>query len=71
MQEKHLTLKYISIKINGSNQQCCKTITAVTQHCLNQELKFLYISSNHKVLASRHPQVLGKLLYAVCTEITS
>jgi len=30
--QKHLTPNYISIKINGNNQQCCKMITAANQH---------------------------------------
>ena len=42
---KQLTLNYISIKINGKNSQCQKTIKAATQYCLNQELKFLYVKT--------------------------
>ena len=71
MRAKQLTPKYISIKINGNNQQCCKAITTAAQYGLNQQLTFLYTSSNHKVLAARHPHIHGTLLSAVCTEITS
>ena len=41
--EKQLTPNYISIKINGKNSQCRKTIKAATHHRLDQELKFLYV----------------------------
>jgi len=41
--EKQLTPNYTSVKINGKNSQCQKTIKAATQYCLNQELKFLYV----------------------------
>jgi hypothetical protein len=34
--EKQLTPNYISIKINGKNSQCQKTIKAATEYRLNQ-----------------------------------
>jgi hypothetical protein len=41
--QKQLTPSYISIKINGNNPQCRKTIKATIHYSLNQELKFLYV----------------------------
>ena len=36
--EKQLTPNYASIKINGKNSQCQKTIKAATQYRLNQTI---------------------------------
>jgi hypothetical protein len=44
---KQLTPNYISIKINGENSQCQRTIKAATQYRLNQELKFLYVKNKN------------------------
>ena len=41
--QKQLTPNYISIRINGKNQQCQKTVQAATHFRINQEIKFLYI----------------------------
>jgi hypothetical protein len=44
---KQLTHSYITVKINGNNVQCRKTIKSASQYCLNQELKFLYIKKQN------------------------
>ena len=41
--EKQLRPNYISLKINGKNSECQKTIKAAIQYRLNKELKFLYV----------------------------
>ena len=43
LQRKHLTPKYISIRINGSNRQCNNTLKFATSYRINQEIKFLYV----------------------------
>jgi len=45
--QKQLTPSYMSIKINGNNLQCRKTIKAATYYSLNQELKFLYVKNKN------------------------
>jgi len=42
-EKKHLTPKYISIRINGNNRQCNNTLKFATRYRINQEIKFLYI----------------------------
>jgi PIN domain nuclease of toxin-antitoxin system len=39
---KHLTPKYINIKISGHNRQAQHTKSAATRIRINQEIKFLY-----------------------------
>ena len=41
--QKQLTSNYISIRINGKNQQCQKTVRAASHFRISQEIKFLYI----------------------------
>jgi hypothetical protein len=45
--EKQLTTNCMSIKINGKNSQCQKTIKAATQHRMNHELNFLYVKNKN------------------------
>ena len=47
--QKQLTPSCISIKINGNNPQCRKTIKAARHYSLNQELKFLYVKKQKKL----------------------
>jgi hypothetical protein len=43
MQAKTTNIKVNMNKVNRNNRQCLNTIKAATHHCLNQELRFLYI----------------------------
>jgi hypothetical protein len=40
--EKHLSPRYISIKINGHSKQDINKLKAATHHRVNQEIKFLH-----------------------------
>jgi hypothetical protein len=44
--DKQLWPNYVSIKINGNNQQYTSAVRAATQYRLNQEIKFFYIKKN-------------------------
>ena len=46
MQARKLTPNYIPFKIRGTSRQCLNIVKAVTQFCINKELKFLYIKKH-------------------------
>jgi len=54
--EKHLTPKYISIKINDNSRQCTNTLKIATRYRINQEIKFLYIKKAklNQLLYTKH-----------------
>ena len=41
--DKQITRKYISLRRNGKNRQCQKTLKTATPYRMNQEIKLLYI----------------------------
>ena len=51
---KQLTPSYINISINGKNRQCQGTLKIATQHCINQEIKYLYIKKLNEQLYRLH-----------------
>jgi len=61
--DKHLSPKYVSIKISGRNWQSTNTLRAAIHYRINQEIKFLYIKKNKLTFK-------GRMLYisdAACT----
>ena len=71
--QKKLTPAYVNIHINGTNQQCQRTLRTAKQYRINQEIRFLYakkikLNEQHTNFTTNAPtngQTHGRSFYKV------